>query len=193
MTQPAKPDSHADTRLAALTRIALLMIGRAEKRLGVGLDHTRHIARTDLKLLTRYNRLFGFLDPNRNCPKQAYHTARLRGALAADCGTCVEAEMNLARRAKLPDALIAAILRGEGLPDDLAAVVALADATTRDRGDDSAAREAVRAAYGDAGLIELAYAMNGAALLPGIKRAMGDATACDLDMMRRVQRKDGSA
>lgn len=173
---------------AFLTRIALLLIGRAERKLGVALDYTRQIARTDLRLLTRYNRLFGFLDPNRNCPPEAYHAARLRGALSADCGTCVEAEMNLARRARLPDPLIRAILTGEGLPADLAAVVALADAVTGTRSDDPDARAAIVQAYGQAGLIELAYAMNGAALLPGIKRAMGHATACDLALMGGLHR-----
>ncbi|WP_275296365.1 hypothetical protein [Sulfitobacter mediterraneus] len=39
---------------------------------------------------------------------------------------------------------------------------------------------------GEAGLIELSYAMNGAALLPGIKRAMGYATTCNLSMMKAL-------
>lgn len=163
-----------------LTKFALVLIGRAEKKLGVALDYTRQIAATDIGLLTRYNRLFGFLDPVKHLPKEAYHAARLRGALAADCGTCVEAEINLALAAKLTKAQVRAIVYGEAT-GVLADVIALTDAVVRDRVDAPEARDAVKAAYGEAGLIELSYAMNGAALLPGIKRAMGYATQCNLN------------
>ncbi|WP_421703839.1 hypothetical protein [Aliiroseovarius sp.] len=169
-----------------LTQIAHKMITRAERRLGVALDYVHQIADTDIGLLTRYNRLFGFLDPVKHVPKEAYHVARLRGALAADCGTCVEAEVNLARKAKLSDALIRDTLHGVSLPAPLCHIATLADAVTRDRVDAPDARAAILDTYGEKGLIELSFAMNGAALLPGIKRAMGHATACDLSLMKRL-------
>ncbi len=169
-----------------LTMLALSMIKWGEKRIGVTLDYVRQIAKTDFGLLMRYNRLFGFLDPNRHAPKDAYHVARIRGALAADCGACVEVEVNLARQSGMDEATIDRALTGQHLTPDLQWVCRLADATVRDRTDDTEAREAVRAAYGDPGLIELAYAMNGAAILPGIKRAMGYATACNIETMRRL-------
>lgn len=171
-----------------LRRIAAFMIRRAERRIGVEFGYIHEIARTDLGLLARYNRIFGLLDPNRHAPAAAYHAARLRGAIAADCGTCVEAEINLARHAGVEAALIDRLLAGEyaALPAELAAVAALADAVTARREDDPAARDTIRNAYGDAGLIELCLAMNGAALLPGVKRAMGHATTCDLALLRKT-------
>lgn len=171
-----------------ISRVSSAMIGRAEVRLGVALDYVRKIAATDLGLLLRYNKIFGFLDPVRNVPPAAYHTARLRGAVAADCGTCVTAEINLAALAGLPKAVIDQILSGQydKLPPDLAAVARLADSVVGRREDDAESRDAVRAQFGDAGLIELSFAMTGAALLPGIKRAMGYATACDLGVARRA-------
>ena len=86
------------------------------------------------------------------------------------------------------DDQITAILaaRYDSLPPEIAAVARLSDATVLTRVDAPDARDAVRMAYGDAGLIELSFAMNGAALLPGIKRAMGYAVACDLDVARGV-------
>ncbi|MDC0660076.1 hypothetical protein N6L27_18895 [Leisingera sp. SS27] len=171
-----------------LTAVATFFIRRAERRIGVSLDYVRYIARTELSLLSRYNKIFGFLDPNRQVPAAAYHAARLRGALAADCGICVEAEINLARASGLGEQLINAILQADSqaLPTELAPVVRLADAVTSRREDDVEARSVVTGLYGDAGLIELSFAMNGAAMLPGIKRAMGHATACDLSVMRRL-------
>lgn len=171
-----------------LKTIAHAMIGRAEKQVGVKFDYVHKIADINFGLLTRYNRLFGFLDPNKHAPKEAYHTARIRGAMSADCGTCVEAEINLARKAGLAADLIDAVLTGsyDDLPAGLGATARLADAVTGLRQDDPEAREAIRADYGEAALIELCFAMNGAALLPGLKRGMGYATACDIEMMRKL-------
>ncbi|CTQ48787.1 hypothetical protein [Jannaschia donghaensis] len=166
-------------------RISLLMIDRAEARLGVSLAHVRAIANAGPGLLRRYNRIFGFLDPVNHLPADAHAAARLRGALAADCGSSVQAEVNLARRAGLTPATIDAILRADpDLPAPLPAIIRLSDAVVRDRIDDPDARAEVAHFYGQRGLIELSFAMNGAALLPGIKRAMGHATACDLQTMR---------
>jgi alkylhydroperoxidase family enzyme len=169
-----------------LRKIAHFLIRRAEKRLNVSLDYTHAIAEADFGLLSRYNRIFGFLDPNRNLPPEAYHAARLISALAADCGTCVEAEINLALQAGLSKPLIKAILTNGTLTPELAAVVALSRAVTAERADDSEAREIILQTFGKKGLIELSYAMNGAALLPGIKRAMGYATACNIGLMRNL-------
>lgn len=171
-----------------LRRLAAALIRREEKRIGVTFDYTHQIARTDLGLLLRYNKIFGFLNPNRKVPALAYHTARLRGAVAMDCGTCVEAEINLARLAGLSPEIVDHILGGHyaELEGPIAATARLTDAVIGQRTDDSDARQAIIAAYGDAGLIEISFAMNGAALLPGVKRAMGYATTCDLDLLRRV-------
>ena len=165
-----------------------IIVSRAERRIGVELDYARKISRTDTGLMMRYGKIFAFLDPNTRVPADAYHIARLRGAVSADCGTCVEAEINLARAAGVSPAIVAAALNGDyaALSDDLRAVVCLADAVTARREDDQVARERVVQAYGEAGLIELSFAMNGAALLPGIKRAMGYATTCDLNILRQL-------
>lgn len=170
-----------------LNKIAAQFIRRAERRIGVPLDYAHKIAQTDLSLLSRYNRIFGFLDPNKKVPKVAYHTARLRGAVAADCGTCVEAEINLAKEAGVDNATVETVLRSDysKLSEAVAAVARLADAVAGRREDDVEAREIIKRAYGDAGLIEISFAMNGSALLPGIKRAMGYATICDMAILRK--------
>lgn len=164
------------------------LLTKAETRLGVKLDYARKIAKTNLTLMLRYGKIFGFLDPRKHVPAEAYHIARLRGALSADCGTCVEAELNLAKSAGVGEAVLKATLKADyaALSADLAAVAQLTDAVVRDRVDAPEARETLLRAYGEAGLIELSFAMTGAALLPGIKRAMGYATTCDLETLRKL-------
>lgn len=100
----------------------------------------------------------------------------------------MEAEINLAKAAGLSSEVIGAALRSDlaALSEDLAAVARLADAVVRDRTDAPEDRARVLSAYGEAGLIELSYAMTGAALLPGVKRAMGYATVCSLDTLRKL-------
>ncbi|MCK0120839.1 hypothetical protein MWU61_09825 [Loktanella sp. F6476L] len=169
-----------------LKSIAGYLVNRAEKRIGVNLDYAHQIAQTDFALMSRYGKIFGFLDPNKNVPALAFHVARIRGAVAADCGTCVEAEVNLAKASGIPAKTISALLTKDyaEFPSEIAAVARLADAVVLNRVDDSEARTKVQTAYGNAGLIEISYAMNGAALLPGIKRAMGYATQCNLSLIK---------
>jgi hypothetical protein len=162
------------------------LLERGERRCGVRLDYARQIASEDAGLFIRYGKIFSFLDPNAHVPAEAYHAARICGALTADCGTCLEAEINLARRAGVAEAVIHALLSQDTtrMSEETAAVVRLSCAVTS-FGDDAEARRKVVEVYGGAGLVELAYAMNGAALLPGIKRAMGYATACDVERLKQ--------
>jgi len=173
-----------------LKQIAHMLIRQGERRVVVTFDYVHQIAKTDLGLLFRYNKIFGFLDPNKKVSPLAYHTARLRGAVSADCGTCVEAEINLALNSDIDSATIDQVLSGnyEDLPTEIAAVATLADAVMDKRSNDDEARETVRKFFGEPGLIEISFAMNGAALLPGVKRAMGYATSCDMTVMRKLAR-----
>lgn len=164
------------------------LVRQAEKRVGVDFDYTHKIADTNFGLLIRYGKIFGFMNPNQHTPALAYHAARLRGAISADCGTCVETEIRLAQIAKLDSKEIDLILTKEyaSLPKEIAAVAELADSVTGARLDNPGARHIIREAYGEAGLIELSFAMTGASAVPGIKRAMGYATSCNIDTMRKL-------
>ena len=171
--------------------IAKHLIKNAEKQIGVSLDYVHHIAKTDISLLTGYNKIFAFLNPNKKNPALAYHTARLRGAIAADCGTCVEAEINLAKKAKLELETIKQVLVQdyENLPKEIAAIAKLADAILSEKSDNQEAREIIKEKFGDAGLIEISFAINGGALLPGIKKTLGYGTTCDLNIIAQLQKE----
>ncbi|WP_138464913.1 hypothetical protein [Poseidonocella sp. HB161398] len=176
--------------------LSKVLIGRTESRLGVGYPYVRRIAETNTRLLWRYRKFLAFLDPNQDVPPEAYHLARLRGALAMGCADCVESEIAQAKAAGLREGLIREFLTaspGE-LPGPLGDVMALADAVVARRSDDPEARDRVRAAFGEDGLIELAFAMNGAAMIPGVKRAMGFSGSTDPGTLKRLagrEEKDG--
>jgi alkylhydroperoxidase family enzyme len=165
-----------------LQYIANKVLSRAERELGVKLDYAREISRANFGLFLRYGKIFGFLDPIKHVPPHVYHAARLAAAVSADCGTCVEAEKNIAASKGLDELQIEKIVNRNltELDDSVSAAVRLAFAVN-DRIDDPDARAEILKMYGKTGLIELAFAMNGASLLPGIKRAMGHATECSLE------------
>jgi len=168
------------------------ILSQNEKRVGVKFDYTRKIISIDNQLFMRYGKIFGFLDPRKHLSADAYHAARICGALSADCGSCVEAEINLAKNSGLSDQFIGHILAKsmDSLADEIVAVVKLSNAVTNFQ-DAPEARDKVISYFGEKGLIELSFAMNGAALLPGIKRAMGYATSCDLDLLKGTLLQEG--
>jgi len=170
-----------------LKRVMNYILSKNEKRLGVKLDYARKILLVDNRLFLRYGKVFGFLDPRKHLSAEAYHASRICGALSADCGSCVEAEINLAKNSGLSDEFLNHVLAKniDQLPDNIIAVVELSCAVTNFQ-DAPVAREQVIKYYGEEGLIEMSFAMNGAALLPGIKRAMGYATSCDLNLLKKV-------
>lgn len=173
-----------------LKKVINYILSINEKRIGVKLDYARKIVSVDNRLFMRYGKIFGFLDPRKNLSIDAYHAARICGALSADCGSCVEAEINLAKNSGLSDEFINHILAKDfsHFSDDIVAVVELSSAVTNFQ-DAPDARERIIKYYGEKGLIELSFAMNGAALLPGIKRAMGYATSCNLDIKKLQTQK----
>ncbi|MGB0660952.1 MAG: hypothetical protein ACPGNV_12340 [Mangrovicoccus sp.] len=163
-----------------LARIAEFFRAKTEQRpaetaLDLDLDYVRHIAQTDEPLLQRYGRISDFLDPNTQVPPLAYHAARITAAFATDCSICLSAEINLARKAGIPQEQITQILNfdDEALPFEISAVIYLARAVIAENSDNPEARDYIRQIYGEAGLIELSYAMGGAAMLPTIRRVMG--------------------
>ena len=98
----------------------------------------------------------------------------------------VPSVINLARNAGLEKATLSKILRSEldGFPPEIVATANLVQAVVHDRVDDPEARKVILDAWGEKGLIEISFAMSGAALLPNVKRAMGYATACDINLMK---------
>lgn len=91
-------------------------------------------------------------------------------------------EVNLARQAGVPAAVVRAAAHGDldALPADLrdVATFALAVASASDEAD--VLRAPLRSRYGDAGLAELALGIATCRVFPATKRALGYATACSL-------------
>ncbi len=167
--------------MTVLRRLAHRSIDAAERDLGAPLGYLRRIADVSLSAFVKVG-LFAPLAHHRKAlPPAPYHLARIAATRLEDCGTCVQIEVNSALEAGVEKAWVrsAAEGRADGLPAELAEVVRFAEAVAR-QVDDPALREALRARWGDAGLVELALGVATARVFPATKRALGYATACSL-------------
>lgn len=115
-------------------------------------------------------------------PVEAHYAAKLVGALTEDCGPCTQLVVNMAREARVPAAQLEAVLARD--PSAMAPETELAwrfaSAVARRTDDEDAAREAVRARWGDAGVVDLSVALAVGRVFPMTKAGMGFAKECRL-------------
>lgn len=162
-----------------LPRLLERKIAGRERELGVKLDCLRHIARHAPGEVSRLD----LLEPPRlrgRLPAEVFHLARLQVALVEDCRTCVQVELNLARRNGVAPELLRAVISQylEDLPADLADVVRFAWISAQPGGNGDEVRERLRDRFGEEGMVELALAVATARLLPTLQRSLGYTGSC---------------
>jgi alkylhydroperoxidase family enzyme len=171
-------DSHAE--VAMIRRLILLKLASEEKTLGESLDYARHILRVSLGAFLKFMMIMPLTQHRRVLPPGPYHVARLVATRDEDCGTCVQIEVNLAKKAGLDPKTIRAVLdrHPDELADELADAYRFADAVVTASGEEGPPRERIRARYGEKGLVELALAIAACRVFPIAKRALGYAQSC---------------
>jgi hypothetical protein len=111
---------------------------------------------------------------------EACYAAKLVGTLAEDCGSCTQLVVHMAREARMSDAQIEAVLRADlaVMSADTALGYRFACAILARSADGDAAREAVRARWGDKGVVDLTYALQASRLFPMVKAGLGFMKSC---------------
>lgn len=113
-------------------------------------------------------------------PAEAFFAAKLAGALAEDCGPCVQLVADMAREAGVADNEVRAILRGDpqGMSETVRAAFDFAAALVARRADLDERRAGVRALWGDKGVVDLTFAAQVSRLFPMVKAGLGYAKSC---------------
>lgn len=113
-------------------------------------------------------------------PPEAYFAAKLVGALAEDCGPCTQLVVDMALENRVPESQIEAVLnrKSAAMADETVLAFRFADAIVRRSGAEDEAREAVRALWGDRGVIELTLALQVGRIFPMLKAGLGFAREC---------------
>ncbi len=155
-------------------------ISAAEHRLGVKAEYMRHMLGVSLRAFLKFTKLLPLSEYRRALPCEPFHVARLVALREEDCGTCLQIEINMAKRDKVKPQIIRASVAGkpDDMPEQLADVYRFAKAVVRRSGDEDLYRERIRELYGEEGLVELAMAIAVCRVFPVTKRALGFAQSC---------------
>ena len=162
--------------------LILKRLDSEERALGVSLDYLRHIVRISLPSFFKFFLFMPLSKNRRSLPASPYSVGRIVATRDEDCGTCVQIEVNLAKKARVPLAVLQAVLqqKPEDLPEDLADVYRFTEAVVKASGGEAPYRERIIGRYGQEAFVELSLAIAAARLFPIIKRSLGYAVSCSL-------------
>ena len=163
-----------------LRRLIETRISAAERSLGVPADYLRHILRVSLRAFFKFVKIMPLAEYRRALASEPYHVARLVATRDEDCGTCVQIEVNLAKKDGVSPAVLQAVLdsQPDDLPRELADVYHFTRHVVTASGAEGEFRERIRRRYGEEALVELAMAMAVCRVFPITKRALGYAKSC---------------
>ena len=113
-------------------------------------------------------------------PLDVSFAAKITGAMAEDCGPCTQLCVDMALEAGMAKDQIEAVLRRDvsAMSPEAALGFRFADAVVHHAMDDDEYRDAVRARWGEKGVIDLAIGLQMGRLFPMIKLALGYAKEC---------------
>jgi hypothetical protein len=113
-------------------------------------------------------------------PIEASFAAKIVGALAEDCGRCTQLVVDMALEAGMARDQIEAVLRRNprAMNDATTLGFRFADAVVRRSADDDEFRDAVRAQWGEKGVIDLTLALQLGRMFPMVKAGLGYAREC---------------
>lgn len=157
------------------------MIRAFGRRYGYDVGYMLHMLDASPGVMRPFNALSTLSGYRKVTPVNAHLAARLLGALHEDCGPCVQLTVDMAREAGMPEDQIKAVLTGEdaAMSPDTELGYRFASTLLSQSDGLEAAREAVREAYGDAGVVELTLATQVIRLFPLVKAGLGYGKTCN--------------
>ncbi len=128
----------------------------------------------------KFSKLAALASHNDNAPVEAAFVAKLVGAVAEDCGPCVQLVVNMAREAGVELNQISAVLQRDidMMNKSTKLAFRFADAIVQKTQDLDAVRETIKATWGEAAVIDLTFAVQIGRVFPMLKNGLGYATAC---------------
>jgi hypothetical protein len=113
-------------------------------------------------------------------PVNASFAAKITGGLAEDCGPCTQLVVDMALEAGMAKDQIEAVLRRDprAMSDTTRLAFRFADSVVRRASEEDEFRDAVRAQWGQKGVIDLTLALQMGRMFPMIKAGLGYAREC---------------
>ncbi len=160
--------------------LARLGLGNFSKRYDYDVGYMRYMLDASPAAFFKFAKLTGLARHHQAAPKDAVFAAKLVGAIAEDCGPCVQLVVYMSREAGVATEQIEAVLKRDraAMNADTALAFQFADAVMRRAASSDELRDAVRAQWGDAGVVDLALAVQVGRVFPMVKLALGFAKTC---------------
>ena len=141
------------------------------------MDHMLDVA---APALFRFNHLNDIASYHEVLPVEAHATTKLTGMLFEDCGPCSQLTVQMAEEGGMATDQLEAVIQRDtaAMSEEVRLAFVFAEALTEQRADLDEAREAIRAKWGDAGVIEATLGTQAGRLYPMVKRGMGYDKTC---------------
>jgi hypothetical protein len=166
------------------------LIKRAARTMGrrynYDADYIGALADRDLPMALKYGFAAGFFMHRKPIPINAFWAARLTATQLADCGSCLELVVAMAREQGVAMADLAGVLRGNPTDGDAEFGMRFASAVIHNTDGFADIHAQALQRYGAAGIDALAIAVTGGQFFPLLKRALGHANTCS-PVLARLQ------
>lgn len=160
--------------------LILRKLASVEREIGVSVDYVRHILGVSLGAFFKFAKVFPLAQYRRSLPLDMHVVAGIVAARDEDCGTCVQAGLNLAKKQGVDSAILRAVIerQPERLPESSADAYRFAEAVVTHSSEAEGLRDLIKSRYGEAALVELALAIAVSRVFPMTKRALGYSISC---------------
>jgi hypothetical protein len=160
--------------------IARRMLRATSKRYGYDTSYLEMMLRESPSAFFKFAPVMKAAGHREVVPVDAGFAAKLVGALAEDCGPCTQLCVDMALEAGMPNDQIEAVLRRDprAMNSDTVLGYWFADAVIRRSADDGEYRDAVRAQWGEKGVIDLTMALQMGRMFPMVKAGLCYAKEC---------------
>ena len=176
--------------------IARRILRATRKRYGYDTSYLEMMLEQSPKAFFKFAHLMKAAGHREVVAVDASFAAKLVGAMAEDCGPCTQLCVDMALEAGMAKGQIEAVLRRDAgaMNADTGLGFRFADAVVRRSADDEQYRDAVRARWGDKGVIDLTLALQMGRMFPMVKAGLGYARECrrvsvdgsDVDVIKRA-------
>ena len=160
--------------------IARKMLDQFERHYNYDVSYMRSMLEISPAAFFKFAKLTDISRHSESAPVNALYATKITGAVAEDCGPCVQLVVTMAREAGMEDDQIAAVLERDmqAMSEDTALGFSFADAIVHRTPLEDEIRSSVRAHWGDKGVIDLALALQIGRMFPMVKTALGFAKTC---------------
>jgi hypothetical protein len=162
------------------------LLDKEAANLGESVDWAKYIVDKAIIIFFKYLLAFPLLAHWKFSPAKAISVARLISVKSEDCGSCVQIEINMAKKRNVEPEFIRNALRKdyERLGESYRDVALFTEAVISKNGLEIEIGNTLKKHFGEKAFLEIALAISTARFYPTIKRALGFSTECKLENFR---------